>query len=146
MSYDDASQPGPVGPVCEPEELAGPIGPAGGYITGPIGPTGPIGAGGHPVGICGPATASNATSNPAAVNAPVITIPAHTVWINVPIISQWTIVPDLDDVELAPVEKKDIGSGSGCNCSKCKDFYPYAEVSKDKEFVCYGCRIWNEES
>lgn len=39
-----------------------------------------------------------------------------------------------------PVEEKKINK-DGCNCKKCKEFYPYAEANQeDGTLICYSCR------
>jgi hypothetical protein len=49
-----------------------------------------------------------------------------------------------DDIDLAvPVEEKKKDS-DGCNCKKCREFFPYAEPNQDDgTLICYGCRmVW----
>lgn len=47
--------------------------------------------------------------------------------------------PAVVPADAAPVKKKD---KDGCDCKKCKEFYPYAEPNQDDgTLICYKCRI-----
>jgi len=49
----------------------------------------------------------------------------------------WTMVPDLEPVAKAAKPK----DKDGCDCKKCKEFYPYAEPNQDDgTLICYSCR------
>lgn len=46
---------------------------------------------------------------------------------------------DGDVCTSAPAAKK---KSDGCNCKKCKEFYPYAEPNQeDGTLICYQCRV-----
>lgn len=50
----------------------------------------------------------------------------------------WSI-PISSTFDPAPEAKKE--NKDGCNCKKCKEFYPYAEPNQDDgTLICYSCR------
>lgn len=52
----------------------------------------------------------------------------------------WSVAYPTIPVDSIPaVAKKE--NKDGCNCKKCKEFYPYAEPNQDDgTLVCYSCR------
>lgn len=52
----------------------------------------------------------------------------------------WFTVP-IFYPEPAPVKEKKKDDRDGCDCKKCKEFYPYAEPNQeDGTLICYACR------
>jgi len=57
-------------------------------------------------------------------------VPGQTFTFNIPVTTQPIAIP---------LEKK--SNKEGCNCKKCKEFYPYAEPNQeDGTLICYACR------
>lgn len=65
-------------------------------------------------------------------------ISSNTIWYTGTTTGGWSVsYPMIVPEEVAAKkENKD-----GCNCKKCKEFYPYAEPNQDDgTLVCYSCR------
>lgn len=78
-------------------------------------------------------------SNNNANNCSGTSWPSNTiVWTGTISGGSWS-VPIPTGFDPAPVDKKE--NKDGCNCKKCKEFYPYAEPNQDDgTLICYSCR------
>ena len=57
-------------------------------------------------------------------------------WVTVNISNGWLF----STTQNQPIKKKD--DRDGCDCRKCKEFYPYAEPNEESgTLLCYRCRI-----
>lgn len=64
-------------------------------------------------------------------NGTLVTIPYHGWYFNIPITA-----PSSEKIK---AEKKD--DRDGCDCVKCKEFYPFAEPNQDDgTLICFSCR------
>jgi hypothetical protein len=51
----------------------------------------------------------------------------------------WTFTFPVGTPVAAPEAKKE--NKEGCNCKKCKEYFPYAEPNQDDgTLICYACR------
>lgn len=104
----------------------------------PAGPTGPCGPSGCPTGPAGTIGATGASCNSgsnsiALPNGNIVTIPYSNGW-------YYNItIPPMPKKEAAKVKPKD--GRDGCDCTKCKEFYPFAEPNQeDGTLICFSCR------
>lgn len=107
-----------------------PTGPTGPNVKPPMGPTGATGTTCSPQG----ATLGNIPVNPAP------NFPSQWISVNIPF-GGWGYISTIPaPTEEAEAKKKD--NRDGCDCKKCKEFYPYAEPNQeDGTLICYRCRI-----
>ena len=62
-----------------------------------------------------------------------------TIWITVG--NGFTFSGDLSGEVVTSVSDKKKKDRDGCDCKKCKEFYPYAEPNQeDGTLICYACR------
>lgn len=116
-----------VQPRLDPNAPAAPTGAIG--TSCPAGPTGTS-------GTVGAATGASCNSGAGAVTLPngnIITIPYNNGW-------YYTItIPPMSKKEAAKVKPKD--GRDGCDCVKCREFYPFAEPNQeDGTLICFSCR------
>ena len=105
---------------------AGPTGP---NVKPPMGPTGATGASCSPQG----ATIGTIPVNPSP------SFPTNWVTVNIPS-GWWGYASTIPKPEEPAAKKKD--NRDGCDCKKCKEFYPYAEPNQeDGTLICYRCRM-----
>ena len=93
----------------------------------------------HTGNVCVPITipATTATAN---TNPWFVTVPHNTQWITVPSDGYAFCGGNLSgNYDLAEAKKP---NKDGCNCKKCKEFFPYAEANQeDGSLICYSCRM-----
>src|SRR5579885_3678378 len=95
-----------------------PSGPTGPNVKPPMGPTG--------------ATGTNCSGNVPVNPAP--NFPSQWITVNIPFGGFGYIPATIPQPE--PAKKKD--NRDGCDCKKCKEFYPYAEPNQeDGTLICY---------
>lgn len=125
-------------PRLDPNAPSAPVGPKG--PCGPSGcPTGPTGPTGLPIPNCtvggGTGASCNTGSNNVALpNGTIVTIPYSS--------NGWyynITIPPMPKEEITKAKPKD--GRDGCDCIKCKEFYPFAEPNqKDGTLICFSCR------
>lgn len=132
-------------PCLDPNCPTGPTGPIGpSNCTGANGPTGCTGTNGSIgcVGSPGPTGATGATG---------VSLPAgSSINITLPVGQSITIPYTSSgwfygiNIILPPTEKKVLkikDDRDGCDCVKCKSFYPFAEPNQeDGTLICFSCR------
>jgi hypothetical protein len=107
--------------------MSNPTGPISPNVKPPTGPTGATGASCSPQG----ATIGNIPVNPAP------NFPHGWATISIPM-GGWGYISAIPTEPEA--KKKD--NRDGCDCKKCKEFFPYAEPNQeDGTLICYRCRI-----
>lgn len=109
--------------------------------SGPTGPSDPnppanVGATGGTVTI----SPNTATSNGGTISINGgVGFPGQWITAAVPM-GGWGYVSMIPSEPAAPAPKKK-DDRDGCDCKKCKDFYPYAEPNQeDGTLICYRCR------
>lgn len=121
-------------PRLDPNAPPSPTGNTGSYTSGSYNYSGT--SKGVTIGAGKTASSTSASKNSNTITLPngiSVTIPYHGWYYNIAIPN-----PPLSQ-EKVKAEKKD--DRDGCDCVKCKEFYPFAEPNQeDGTLICFSCR------
>lgn len=84
---------------------------------------------------------TNNSGNSGSNNNPWAGISSGTIWITTGASSGGWFTIGATEAEPAEKATDKKQNKDGCNCKKCKEFYPYAEPNQDDgTLICYSCR------
>lgn len=134
MSQSTINQSAP--PRIDPNAPAGP--------TGPSGPVGPQGVPGIPARLTGTGGSGNCSAGVQGTNGSSCTPGSIIIPPGASITIPYTSNGWFYNIVIEPPKKKEVkikDGRDGCDCIKCKEFYPFAEPNQeDGTLICFSCR------